>query len=269
VLFRSKRSQRNPATEYYISRLLAAGGTLTESQENALNDFANSVDSDGTRGKLIRCGLFLGGFSGITVPFINGPTNGVAEGDVADTNSGYLSSDLILNGLVGGGNSSTKIITCGNVLGTNFTTSNVGYGAIGYFTRPDTNFHGIRDSIGFRISQTQVRGLTDTPVSNLFAQWNSTIDPLIGSLHVNAISSTDAVFYYNSTLTTNVTSRSTSAFPSTSIAVAGSITSVGTNAISMNGIESVYWLTRGATHAESVTIASKLLTLSRALGRTI
>ena len=272
-----KNSQRNPLVEYYISRLSTAGATLTETEQNALNDFANGIDADGTRNKIIRFCGFFGGVAGINIPIINGPTNGVPEGDANDTIIGsYNSSFIYPDGILGGYYQPTPMLRAGNLRGDMFPPQTMGHGFIGRMVRPFSNGvvnmpYGIQDNIGQRWVLSQIRGLADNNATNQYCQWNvDKPSEFVGYALVNSISASEMRFYANGVEVTSAIGGNRTTLPlNYDLRILGWVTTNGAVNYSVDGVIAGVWFTREASHAQALSIANRIQTLMRAVGRKV
>lgn len=109
----NRRNLLNPETVSFISRVQANGGSLLQSEINAVNTYFKDIQS--IRSKIVRQNFFIGdSLNAALVPAIFN-TNGSATpvGNSTDTNSGFVSGDYSRAGGLGDGANSSKFLNTG------------------------------------------------------------------------------------------------------------------------------------------------------------
>lgn len=119
-MYRGTVSAWNADAADWVSRVYAAGATVSSSTANAVTAFCNAIDSAGLRSLLWRVNPMCGsGLGAVCTPLYRGPSSSVV-GNAADTNENFVSGDYAeTSGLLGNG--STKRLLTG--LAVNFDTS--------------------------------------------------------------------------------------------------------------------------------------------------
>lgn len=94
----------NPDAQDWITRVYAAGGTVSSTTANAVNNFCNTIDNAGLRDRFYRLNLFCGNnLTACLVPLYRGQSLGGTQfGNTTDTNFDFVASDYVERGPTGG-----------------------------------------------------------------------------------------------------------------------------------------------------------------------
>lgn len=113
-------STLHPDCRSWISRVLAAGGSVSSTTAAAVSQFCNAIDAAGIRNKFYRLNLFCGtsdaSLNAVRTPLYLGPSlSGAIYGNTTDTNVNFVAGDYAETGASGGltGNGSTKSLQTG------------------------------------------------------------------------------------------------------------------------------------------------------------
>lgn len=94
----------NADAQDWITRVYAAGGTVSQSTADAVNTFCTSINSTGLRDRFYRLNLFCGNdLTACRVPLYRGQSLGGTQfGNTTDTNFNFVASDYVERGPTGG-----------------------------------------------------------------------------------------------------------------------------------------------------------------------
>ena len=104
-MYRGTSSAWNADAADWVSRVYAAGATVSSSTANAVTAFCNAIDAAGIRDRFYRMGIFAGSsLTAALVPLYRGPSlAGTQYGNATDTNNGpFVSADYAETGAAGG-----------------------------------------------------------------------------------------------------------------------------------------------------------------------
>jgi len=256
----------------WLTRVYENGGTVSLTTASAVQNFCNTIDSAGLRGKFFRLNLFCGdNLNAATVPLYRGPSvGGTQHGFLIDINNNFISADYNESGSFAGikGNGSNKRLDTG--LGTYFT-NNSSFSMGAFITEPTS----VEFSNYLGAMQTSYNNGTQLYYRDRFTRGldGATFFPpapnngIITDYHVYSRTGTLNQFHVNNSLVGTSSSATAASRGSHTIQVhalnnAGSMEGYG------NGRISMYHIGLGLTSSESTTLYGTINTFNAAMNRT-
>jgi hypothetical protein len=256
----------------WLSRVYENGGTVSLTTASAVQNFCNTIDSAGLRGKFFRLNLFCGdNLNAATVPLYRGPSvGGTQHGFLIDINNNFISADYNESGSFAGikGNGSNKRLDTG--LGTYFT-NNSSFSMGAFITEPTSvefsNYLGAMQTSNNNCTQLYYRGGFTRGLDGATFYPPEPSGGIITGYHVYSRTGTLAQFQVNNSLIGTSSSATAASRGSHSIQVhalnnAGSIQEYGSGRIAM------YHIGLGLTSAEATTLYNAINTFNAAMNRT-
>ncbi|HYE30556.1 MAG TPA: hypothetical protein VEH27_03945 [Methylomirabilota bacterium] len=257
--------QFNPETVDYRDRLVAAGGTISDSSLKAIEKFVRDCKNDLIWDKLLEVGPFAG--DNLTAALVKLKH----QGQSALTNVNFISGDYQERGSNGGllGNASTKYLNTG--MNAQSLPDN---GHLSFYLREDVVSAGNRVLLGARVTTDQYWLGSQIPASEIRALYGGTVSTLQGSAITKGfylcsrLSSTNFALYRDGGLLNATSSAVVHAKPNADILVFGYTTN-GSPGAHLGSRGSFYSIGHGLTASESQALASAVQTLQLNLNRAI
>jgi hypothetical protein len=256
----------------WLSRVYENGGTVSLTTASAVQNFCNTIDSAGLRGKFFRLNLFCGdNLSAATIPLYRGPSiGGTQHGFLIDINNNFISADYNESGSLAGikGNGSNKRLDTG--LGTDFTNnSSISFGA--FISEPTSiafsAYLGVHQNTDADATVLYYRdGFTRGLDGVTFYPAEPTNSTIFG-YHVYSRTASNNYFHsWNGVAGASSTAASAARGPDTFMIHAQN--NNGTAAYHSNGRVSMYHIGLGLTSAEATTLYNAINTFNTAMNRT-